>query len=58
MEVYIISRYIHTSRRNLCFYMDASDSLNLKYQRCSVGVAWGDYDNDGWLDLYLANQKA
>ena len=24
----------------------------------SFGVAWGDYDNDGWLDLYVAQQGA
>lgn len=37
------------------FFTEASDSLNPKYQRCSVGVAWGDYDNDGNLDIYVVN---
>ena len=36
-------------------FMDVSDSLNQRYQRCSVGTAWGDYDNDGDLDLYVVN---
>lgn len=36
-------------------FMDVSDSLNQNYQRCSVGTAWGDYDNDGDLDLYVVN---
>jgi len=24
----------------------------------SFGSAWGDYDNDGWLDLFVANEEA
>ncbi len=34
-----------------------SDSLSLP-QRPSGGVVWADYDNDGWLDLYVVNYGA
>ncbi len=27
------------------------------YAQCGRGLAWGDFDNDGWPDLYVANYR-
>lgn len=35
--------------------MDMTSSSGLEVARSAMGVAWGDYDNDGWMDVYITN---
>lgn len=36
-------------------FTDVSDLLPINLNICSFGIAWGDIDNDGFLDLLAAN---
>ncbi|MDI1240842.1 MAG: CRTAC1 family protein [bacterium] len=38
-------------------FEEVGDSLGLadKKKHFGLGAAWNDYDNDGWIDLYVAN---
>jgi Flp pilus assembly protein TadD len=50
-------------------FTDVTDSAGIRFRHFSgqrtsrlpedmgSGAAWGDYDKDGWLDLYVANQS-
>ena len=50
---------------NGCFYYDRSrtpviftdvaEEVGLREINNSLGVAWGDYNNDGWTDVYVSN---
>jgi hypothetical protein len=51
-------------RRNLCrlyhnqgdgSFRDAAEVAGVVNKRCARGAAWGDFDNDGRLDLLVAN---
>ncbi|MBX2820795.1 MAG: VCBS repeat-containing protein [Rhodothermaceae bacterium] len=35
--------------------IEVSSSSKLQVSRSSMGVAWGDYNNDGWPDAYVTN---
>jgi hypothetical protein len=37
-------------------FVDVAASAGVLNDRCAQGAVWGDYDNDGWLDLYVSNR--
>lgn len=36
-------------------FSDVSTRAGVQVSRSSMGVAWGDYNNDGWPDAYITN---
>ncbi len=38
-------------------FRDVAESAGVTNDAYSKGAAWGDYDDDGWLDLYVSNMK-
>ena len=36
-------------------FVDVAASAGVADEQCSKGTAWGDYDGDGWLDLFVSN---
>lgn len=36
-------------------FSNIADEAGVDMQLYAKGVVWGDYDNDGWLDLYISN---
>ena len=52
-------------RRNLCrlyrnqgdgTFIDVAAAAGVTNERCAIGSAWGDYDDDGYPDLYVSNR--
>jgi hypothetical protein len=39
-------------------FRDRAEAAGVDDSGNGAGAAWGDYDNDGWLDLYLFNTNA
>lgn len=38
-------------------FTDVTDNMNLIMNEPSYGAAWGDFNRDGWLDLYVTEKK-
>lgn len=36
-------------------FVDVAAQANVRNEHCAKGAVWGDYDNDGRLDLYVSN---
>lgn len=52
--------------RNLCrlyhnegngTFVDVAEKAGVRNERYAKGSAWGDYDNDGWIDLLVSNME-
>ena len=39
-------------------FVDVAAKLGVLNEQCTKGVAWGDYDQDGRLDLFVSNMNA
>lgn len=39
-------------------FVDVAAQLGVAEEQCTKGAAWGDYDNDGRLDLFVSNMNA
>jgi hypothetical protein len=66
LDVYIVGEY-HKDQpdaRNLCrlyhnngngTFTNVADKAGVTNEEWAKGASWGDYDNDGWPDLYVSN---
>jgi hypothetical protein len=48
--------YFHYLRSHTpAMFVDVSEQVGLKEINSSIGAGWADYDNDGWLDLFVSD---
>ncbi|MFN0051250.1 MAG: FG-GAP-like repeat-containing protein [Planctomycetales bacterium] len=38
-------------------FVEVAQDAGVSLEECSKGSAWGDYDGDGWLDLFVSNMN-
>src|SRR6185503_21041669 len=48
---------LYMNQGNGTFTEDAAARGVADAQQLSYSAAWGDFDNDGWLDLYVTNSQ-
>ena len=36
-------------------FVDISESAQIEDSAFGMSIAWGDYDRDGWMDIYISN---
>jgi ASPIC and UnbV/FG-GAP-like repeat len=49
----VFSYYTHSLQPVI--FTDVAEEVGLKEMDNSLGLAWGDFNNDGWLDVYVSN---
>jgi hypothetical protein len=47
--------FYHFRSQTPVMFMDSGEKTGLREANNSLGVAWGDYDHDGWPDVYVSN---
>jgi hypothetical protein len=46
---------VHKNGKPVLRFKDVTDKIKLKITDYGMGVAAGDFNNDGWIDLYITN---
>jgi|GEM_PF-2089060 len=52
----VVNGYFYYSHAKIpAIFTDVTERVGVTEANNSLGVAWGDYNNDGWPDLYVSN---
>jgi hypothetical protein len=64
LDLFVCNSYLNGQNTNFLYMNDGNGNFTLdvssdlaNFQGWSFGAAFGDYDNDGWLDILLANTQ-